>query len=617
MKRTTIAAIAIVLSYSTLHAQVPQMINYQGRAVVGSTTFDGSGQFKFALVDTAGTTTFWSNDNTSVSGSEPTSSVSLSVTKGLYSVLLGDTSLTNMTAIPNSVFNNSDVRLRVWFNDGTHGSELLAPDQRIAAVGYAVTAATASLANTAQASGLIGSVAIANGGTGSTSASGARTNLGAAATASDLSQFAPTTSLQLAGVTSDETGTGALVFGTSPTLTTPSLGVATATSINKISLTAPVTGATLSLANGSTLATAGAFSITLAAIGPTNLTLPTNGTLTTTANNLGAFAATTSAQLASVTSDETGNGSLVFANFPTLTTPNITGTMNIQGASAILGGDFSFSFIRPANTTGAGAAFNISGQSAGGLNNTGGHLVLNGGNASGTGTDGQVLIGLSNTSGVTITPNTSVNGVMTANGGITANNGTASAPSYSFSNDTNTGMFTSTADTLNFATGGTPRMSINPAGVISGDGSGLTLGQSATTVLGTSTLSVANTAARTLIPGLTQTYTVPVGGRAYFETEGGVQTLATTATGFSHVLIEVFIDGLASAANQREIIAANNGGINQVHNYWHISGVLNLGGSHTIEVRAGGGSTTGGATASVSSSGGFLQGKLTIIILKQ
>jgi hypothetical protein len=37
----------------------------------------------------------------------------------------------------------------------------------------------------------------------------------------DLSQFAATTSLQLKGVISDETGSGALVFGTSPAITTP------------------------------------------------------------------------------------------------------------------------------------------------------------------------------------------------------------------------------------------------------------------------------------------------------------------------------------------------------------------------------------------------------------
>jgi len=47
---------------------------------------------------------------------------------------------------------------------------------------------------------------------------------GDAQTANSLAQFAATTSAQLAGVISDETGSGALVFGTSPTLVTPNLG---------------------------------------------------------------------------------------------------------------------------------------------------------------------------------------------------------------------------------------------------------------------------------------------------------------------------------------------------------------------------------------------------------
>lgn len=46
---------------------------------------------------------------------------------------------------------------------------------------------------------------------------------GDALTANPLSQFAATTSAQLAGVISDETGSGALVFANSPTLTTPSI----------------------------------------------------------------------------------------------------------------------------------------------------------------------------------------------------------------------------------------------------------------------------------------------------------------------------------------------------------------------------------------------------------
>jgi hypothetical protein len=68
-----------------------------------------------------------------------------------------------------------------------------------------------------------------------------------------LAQFAATTSAQLAGVISDETGTDALVFANTPTLVTPILGVATATSINKVAITAPATSATLTIADGKTL----------------------------------------------------------------------------------------------------------------------------------------------------------------------------------------------------------------------------------------------------------------------------------------------------------------------------------------------------------------------------
>ncbi|MEY2486225.1 MAG: hypothetical protein QOH39_1873 [Verrucomicrobiota bacterium] len=160
-----------------LHAQVPQLINYQGRVVVGTTNFDGSGQFKFALVNTAGTTTYWSNDATSTSGSEPTNAVTLTVTKGLYSVGLGDNSLTNMTALPGSVFTNSDVRLRVWFNDGTHGSQLLTPDQRIATAGYAFMADNikdGAITSTKLANGAVGTTQLASGAVGSANiASGA------------------------------------------------------------------------------------------------------------------------------------------------------------------------------------------------------------------------------------------------------------------------------------------------------------------------------------------------------------------------------------------------------------------------------------------------------------
>ena len=109
-----------------------------------------------------------------------------------------------------------------------------------------------------------------------------------AVTTGTLAQFAATTSAQLAGVVSDETGTGALVFANTPTLVTPVLGVATATSVN-------------------------------------GTTVPTSKTLVVTTDKLSVHAATTSAELAGVISDETGSGSLVFATSPTFVTP-ILGT---------------------------------------------------------------------------------------------------------------------------------------------------------------------------------------------------------------------------------------------------------------------------------------------------
>ena len=78
------------------------------------------------------------------------------------------------------------------------------------------------------------------------------------------------------------TGSGAVVLATSPTLVTPVLGVASATSVNKVAVTAPATSATLTLADGSSLITSGGHSLTLTTTATTSVTLPTSGALTNT-----------------------------------------------------------------------------------------------------------------------------------------------------------------------------------------------------------------------------------------------------------------------------------------------------------------------------------------------
>ena len=117
----------------------------------------------------------------------------------------------------------------------------------------------------------------------------------------------------------------------------------TQTLTNK-TLTSPViTGAVFN--DGSVIfegATADAHETTLAITDPTadrTITLPdATGTVALTANKLDVFAATTSAELRTVISDETGTGGLVFADTPTLVTPNIGAA---TGTSLVLSGDLT------------------------------------------------------------------------------------------------------------------------------------------------------------------------------------------------------------------------------------------------------------------------------------
>jgi hypothetical protein len=142
--RTALLSLVMLAFVAKLPAQVPQLISYQGRVGVDGVNFDGSGQFKFAFVNAAGTTTYWSNDGSSTAGSEPGTAITLPVSKGLYAVLLGDATLAHMSIVPATVFTNGDVHLRVWFSDGVNGFQKLTPDRRIAAVGYAMMADSVS-----------------------------------------------------------------------------------------------------------------------------------------------------------------------------------------------------------------------------------------------------------------------------------------------------------------------------------------------------------------------------------------------------------------------------------------------------------------------------------------
>jgi hypothetical protein len=193
-------------------------------------------------------------------------------------------------------------------------------------------------------------------------------------TTDKLNVLAATSSSELAGIISDETGTGALVFANTPTLVTPNIGAATGTSlvlsgdltvngttttINSTEITVDDKNLTLGSvatptdagADGGGITLKGATDKTFSWVDATdawtssehldlasgkvlkvngtqvlsateytgNAATVTNGVYTT--SKISALAATSSSELAGVISDETGTGALVFANTPTLVTP--------------------------------------------------------------------------------------------------------------------------------------------------------------------------------------------------------------------------------------------------------------------------------------------------------
>ena len=221
-----------------------------------------------------------------------------------------------------------------------------------------------------------------------------------ALTNNKLNVFAATSSSELAGIISDETGTGALVFANTPTLVTPNIGAATGTSlvlsgdltvngttttINSTEITiddknivlGAVTSPTDAGADGGGLTLKGATDKTLNWVDATdswtssehldlasgkvlkvagtqvlsasqytgNAATVTNGVYTT--SKISALAATSSSELAGVISDETGTGALVFANTPTLVTPAIGAA---TGTSLVLSGALTGTAINFDNT---------------------------------------------------------------------------------------------------------------------------------------------------------------------------------------------------------------------------------------------------------------------------
>jgi hypothetical protein len=106
------------------------------------------------------------------------------------------------------------------------------------------------------------------------------------------------------------TGTGNVVLATSPTLTTPTIGVATATSVNNVAFTAPASLATLVLGSAKTFTVN--HSLTLAGTDATTMTFPS-----------------TSATIARTDAAQTFTGTQTFSG------PIVGGAQALSGAGAV------------------------------------------------------------------------------------------------------------------------------------------------------------------------------------------------------------------------------------------------------------------------------------------
>lgn len=147
--------------------------------------------------------------------------------------------------------------------------------------------------------------------------------------------------------------------------------------VNNVTITAPSSSATLTIANGKTFTLNN--TLTFGGTDASSVAFGSGGTVAYQGGTLAQFAATTSAQLAGVISDETGTGALVFANSPVLDTPVINTSLRVP------------------------TVFGSNANSA--------NLTLSSTSAT---TKGAVLLGAS---GDTVKLNTTTNGVVTTSGG--------------------------------------------------------------------------------------------------------------------------------------------------------------------------------------------------------
>jgi hypothetical protein len=209
--------------------------------------------------------------------------------------------LTNAAGGAEIAVNTSDLKIYTKNSGGAIVQVGSGPSATDTLTNKSISGSANTITNVSLTTSVTGTLPVANGGTGITSfGAGVATFLGTPSSAN------------LAAAVTDETGSGALVFATSPTLVTPALGTPASGVVTNLTGTASIN---INGTVGATTANTGAFT-----------TLSTTGALT--------YGGVT------LSNSVTGTGSMVLQTSPSLTTPALgTPTAGVLSACTVDGTD--------------------------------------------------------------------------------------------------------------------------------------------------------------------------------------------------------------------------------------------------------------------------------------